>query len=171
MLANTLQCELLHASDDLQECWRLPVAKQQEHESAEGSGEKMMVKKGPAVSSKLKKSFLLVVQSDLLAETLASAQTPAQKPGPCLQIYCTVRAFASSVTAFHPFCNLDFKSKKKQNHSSSVKSKHKQSPSEPLQEGHRALNLQLCADTCTTKFRGSQHQREAQSSNLTEVLG
>lgn len=146
------------------------MVKQQEHESAEGSGEKMMVKKEPAVSTKLKKSFLLVLQSDLLAETLALAQTPAQKPGPCLQIYCTVRAFASSVTAFHPFCNLDLKPKKKQNHSSSVKSKHKQSPSEPLNEGHRALSLQLCADTCTTQFRGGQHQGEAHSSNFVEVL-
>lgn len=170
MLANTLQRELLHASDDLQECWRLPMAKQQEHESAEGSGEKMMVKKEPAVSSKLKKSFLLVLQLDLLAETLALAQTPAQKPGPCLQIYCTVRASASSVTAFHPLCNLDFKYKKKQNHSSSVKSKHKHSPSEPLKEEHKALSLQLCADTCATKFTGSQHQGEARSSNFSEVL-
>lgn len=35
----------------------------------------MIVEKEPAVSSKLKKSFLLVLQSDLLAETLALAQT------------------------------------------------------------------------------------------------
>lgn len=75
MLASSLQHELLHASSDLQECWRIPMVKQQERESAEGSGEKMMVEKEPAVSSKLKKSFLLVLQSDLLAETLALAQT------------------------------------------------------------------------------------------------
>lgn len=63
--------------------------KKQEHESAEGSrGEKKnkkIVQKEPAVSSKLNK-ILLVLQSDLLAVTLALAEPPAQKPGPRLQI-------------------------------------------------------------------------------------
>lgn len=63
------------------------------------------------------------------------------------------------------------KEKKKEKHSSSAKCSHQQSPSEPLQEGHRALSLQTGADTCTTEFRGSQHQGKTHSSSLLEVLG
>lgn len=62
------------------------MLKEQEHESAEGSrGKKKIVKEEPAVSNKLNK-ILLVLQSDLLAVTLALAEPPAQEPGPRLQI-------------------------------------------------------------------------------------
>lgn len=84
MLAHTLQCELLHASDDLQECWRLPVAKQQEHESAEGSGEKMMVKKEPAVSSKLKKKFPPGPPVRFISRDLGTCTDPCAKARPML---------------------------------------------------------------------------------------
>lgn len=50
-----------------------------------GGKKKMIVQKEPAVNSKLNK-ILLVLQSDLLAVTLALPEPPAQKPGPRLQI-------------------------------------------------------------------------------------
>lgn len=57
------------------------MPKEQEHESAEGSrGEKKRVIKEPAVSSKFNK-ILLVLQSDLLAVTLA-LQSPLLKARP-----------------------------------------------------------------------------------------
>lgn len=128
-------------------CRRSRSMNQQKGAGKKREKKREIVKKEPAVSSKFKK-ILLVLQSDLLAVTLALAEPPAQKPGHHLQIQCTVRALASPVTAFHPFCDFDFTSKRKQTHSCRPSTTRLQVR---LCKAGTGPGLQLCTDTGDNK--------------------
>lgn len=60
------------------------MVKQQEHESAEESGEKMMVKKEPAVSTKLKKKFPPGPPVRFISRDLGTCTDPCTKARPML---------------------------------------------------------------------------------------